>query len=166
MLPALCAAGRAPARQAGRRRSPLRVPPGHRLIIREAAEPVAEAVVSVEPDRTATLYWIETLPARRRCGLGRKLLSQALALLAEQGATEVALVVDDAPHSTPDSQAAARLFASFGFTLVDELWTYQYRHRRAHAAGHMSLRAALQTVAAPGGTTEPGTLRRALVRRP
>ena len=35
---------------------------------------------------------------------------------------------------------AARLFASFGFTLVDELWTYQYRHRRAHAVGHVSPR--------------------------
>lgn len=106
---------------------PCEFPPGHRLIIREAAEPVAEAVVSVEPDHTATVYWVETLPARRHRGLGRKLLSQALALLAEHGATEAALVVEDNPQPTPDSQAAARLFASFGFTLVDELWTYQRR---------------------------------------
>jgi len=105
---------------------PCDFPPGHRLIIREAAEPVAEAVVSVGPDRTGTVYWIETLPARRRCGLGRKLLSQALALLAEEGVTEVALVVDDAPQPACDSQAAPRLFESFGFTLVDQLWTYQH----------------------------------------
>ncbi|MEU2737901.1 GNAT family N-acetyltransferase [Streptomyces sp. NPDC007095] len=71
------------------------------------------------------------MPARRRRGLGHKLLAQALALLAEQGATEVApVVIDDAPHRTPGSQAASRLFESFGFTLVDQLWTYQHRHPR------------------------------------
>ncbi|MGW3953182.1 GNAT family N-acetyltransferase [Streptomyces sp. NPDC004752] len=112
---------------------PCEFPPGHRLIVREAAEPVAEAVVSVGPDRTATLYWIETLPTRRRCGLGRKLLGQALALLAELGATEVALVLDDAQQCAPDSQAAPRLFDSFGFTLVDQLWTYW--HRRPEPRG-------------------------------
>ncbi|MFJ9480074.1 GNAT family N-acetyltransferase [Streptomyces mirabilis] len=110
---------------------PCDCPPGHRLIIREAAEPVAEALVSVGADRTATVYWIETLPTRRRHGLGHKLLAQALALLAEQGATEVALVVDDAPQPAPDHQAASRLFDSFGFTLVDQLWTYQHQRPRA-----------------------------------
>ncbi|GAA3771072.1 hypothetical protein GCM10022206_07060 [Streptomyces chiangmaiensis] len=109
---------------------PCNNPPGHRLIIREAAEPVAEAVVSVEPDRTATVYWIETLPTRRRRGLGRRLLSQALALLAEQGATEVALVLDDTQQSASESQATTRLFSSFGFTLVDQLWTYQRQRPR------------------------------------
>ncbi|MFF4352567.1 GNAT family N-acetyltransferase [Streptomyces sp. NPDC001530] len=109
---------------------PCDVPPGHRLIIRDAAEPVAEAVVSVGPERTGTVYWIETRPTHRRRGLGRKLLRQALALLAEQGATEVALVVDDAPQPGPDSQAAPRLFESLGFSLVDRLWTYQHRHPR------------------------------------
>lgn len=107
---------------------PCDFPPGQRLIVREAAEPVAEAVVSVGPDRTATLYWIETLPSHRRRGLGHELLGQALALLAEQGATEVALVVDDPPHPGRDCQAAPRLFDSFGFTPVDQLWTYQCRH--------------------------------------
>lgn len=109
---------------------PCDFPPGHRLIIREAAEPVAEALVSVGPDRTATVYWIETQHTRRHCGLGRELLGQALALLADQGATEVALVVDDASQPCPDSQAAHRLFESFGFTLVDQLWTYQHRRPR------------------------------------
>ncbi|MFF0226988.1 GNAT family N-acetyltransferase [Streptomyces sp. NPDC004629] len=106
---------------------PCDFPPGHRLIVREDAEPVAEAVVSAGPDRTATLYWIETTPARRHRGLGRKLLGQALALLAEQGAAEVALVLDDAQPATCECQAATRLFRSCGFTLVDELWTYQHR---------------------------------------
>ncbi|WP_409467460.1 GNAT family N-acetyltransferase [Streptomyces sp. HC307] len=106
---------------------PCDFPPGQRLIVREAAEPVAEAVVSVGPDGTATVYWIETLPTHRHRGLGHKLLGQALALLAEQGASEVALVVDDPPHPVHDSQAAPRLFDSFGFTSVDELWTYQCR---------------------------------------
>ncbi|GGJ67054.1 GNAT family N-acetyltransferase [Streptomyces brasiliensis] len=105
---------------------PCDYPPGHRLIIREDSEPVAEALVSVEPGHTATVYWIETLPARRRRGLGRKLLSQALALLAEQGATEVALVLDDTQQSASESHTATRLFHSFGFTLVDQLWTYQH----------------------------------------
>ncbi|MFD7282104.1 GNAT family N-acetyltransferase [Streptomyces sp. NPDC059862] len=98
---------------------------------RESAKPVAEAVVSVGADRTATVYGIETLPTRRRCGLGHKLLAQSLALLSEQGAGEVALVVDDGPHPDPDSQAASRLFESFGFTLVDQLWTYQRQRPRA-----------------------------------
>ncbi|WP_189317813.1 GNAT family N-acetyltransferase [Streptomyces brasiliensis] len=114
---------------------PCDYPPGHRLIIREAAEPVAEAVVSVGPGHTATVYWIETLPARRRRGLGRKLLSQALALLAEQGATKVALVLDDAQQPASESQAATRLFHSFGFTHVDQLWTYQHRRPRAPRPG-------------------------------
>src|SRR2546426_404639 len=96
--------------------------------MREAAEPVAEAVVGVGPDRTATLYWIETMPTRRRRGRGRKLLRPPLALLAEQGATEVALVLDDAQPPTSDRQAATRLFRSFGFTLVDQLWTYRRQH--------------------------------------
>ncbi|UUU36183.1 GNAT family N-acetyltransferase [Streptomyces sp. CA-210063] len=107
---------------------PCGFPQGQRLIVREAAEPVAEAVISLGPDRTATVYWIETLPTHRRRGLGHELLGQALSLLAERGATEVALVVDDPAHAGQDSQAAPRLFDSFGFTLVDQLWTYQCRH--------------------------------------
>ncbi|GCB43048.1 GNAT family N-acetyltransferase [Streptomyces sp. NL15-2K] len=103
-------------------------PPGQRLIVRHGAEPVAEAVIGVGPEATATVYWIETRPTHRHRGLGHELLGQALALLAEQGATEVALVVDDPPHAGDDSQAAPRLFDSFGFTLVDQLWTYQSRH--------------------------------------
>ncbi|MYV46438.1 GNAT family N-acetyltransferase [Streptomyces sp. SID2888] len=110
---------------------PCDYPPGRRLIIREGAEPVAEAVVSVEPDHTATVYWIETLPTRRCRGLGRKLLSQALALLAKQGATEVALVLDDAQQPASECQAATRLFRSFGFTLVDQLWTYEHHAPRS-----------------------------------
>ncbi|WP_155059493.1 GNAT family N-acetyltransferase [Streptomyces blattellae] len=104
---------------------PCDVPPGHRLIIREAAEPVAEALAGVGPDRTATVYWIETQPAHRRRGLGRKVLGQALALLAEQGADEVSLVIDDIQNR--EGEPALRLFASFGFTFVDQLWTYQRR---------------------------------------
>ncbi|MGW1811185.1 GNAT family N-acetyltransferase [Streptomyces sp. NPDC002078] len=107
---------------------PCEFPPGYRLIIRDGAEPVAEAVVSVGPDRTATVYWIETCPTHRRRGLGRKLLGQALALLAEQGAVEASLVIDDVAARASDSRAVSRLFDSFGFTLVDELWTYQWRH--------------------------------------
>lgn len=117
---------------------PCDFPPGQRLIVREAGEPVAEAVVSLGPDRTATVYWIETRPTHRHRGLGHELLGQALALLAEQGATEVALVVDDPPHPGQDSQAAPRLFGSFGFTLVDQLWTYQCRHPRAPRPGRVN----------------------------
>jgi ribosomal protein S18 acetylase RimI-like enzyme len=73
------------------------------------------------------VWWIETLTAQRRHGLAQQLLSQALALLAEQGATEVALVVDDLPEAAPDRQAAPQLFDSFGFTFIDQLWTYEQR---------------------------------------
>jgi ribosomal protein S18 acetylase RimI-like enzyme len=110
---------------------PCDFPPGQRLIVRQGDEPVAEAVISVGPDHTATVYWIETLPTHRHRGLGHDLLGQALALLAEQGATEVALVVDARPATNDDTQAAPRLFDSFGFTLVDQLWTYRCRHPRA-----------------------------------
>ncbi|WP_431967298.1 GNAT family N-acetyltransferase [Actinacidiphila sp. bgisy160] len=106
---------------------PCEFPPGYRLIIREADEPVAETLVSVGPDHTATVWWIETLPEQRRHGLAQQLLSQALALLAEQGATEVALVVDDLPETVPGHQAAPRLFESFGFAFIDQLWTYARR---------------------------------------
>jgi ribosomal protein S18 acetylase RimI-like enzyme len=81
-------------------------------------------------DRTAIIYWIETRPTHRRRGLGHKLLSRALTLLAEHGATEAALVVDDTPHPASEGGAAVRLFGSFGFTFVDELWTYQHRRPR------------------------------------
>jgi ribosomal protein S18 acetylase RimI-like enzyme len=97
------------------------------LIIREEDDPVAETLVSVGPDHTATVWWIETLTAQRHHGLAQQLLSQALALLAEQGATEVALVVDDLPETVPDSQAAPQLFDSFGFAFIDQLWTYEQR---------------------------------------
>ncbi|MEV6946850.1 GNAT family N-acetyltransferase [Streptomyces sp. NPDC051172] len=107
---------------------PCEFPPGHRLIIRDGAEPVAEAVVSVAPDHTATVYWIETRPTHRGRGLGRKLLGQALALLAEQRAVEAALVIDDSGACASESRAVSRLFDASGFTLVDELWTYQRRH--------------------------------------
>jgi GNAT superfamily N-acetyltransferase len=106
---------------------PCEFPPGWRLIIREAAQPVAETLISVGPGHTATVCWIETLSPQRRRGLARQLLSQALALLAEQGATEVALVVDNLPEAVPDNQAAPQLFDSFGFAYIDQLWTYQLR---------------------------------------
>jgi ribosomal protein S18 acetylase RimI-like enzyme len=110
---------------------PCEMPHGRRLIIREAAEPVAEAVIGVGPDRTATIHWIETLPSRRRRGLARLLLGQALALLAEEGATEVSAVLDDAQQRSPGRAAASRLFDSFGFTFVDDLWGYQRQRPRA-----------------------------------
>ncbi|MCW2874279.1 GNAT family N-acetyltransferase [Actinacidiphila oryziradicis] len=115
---------------------PCEFPPGYRLIIREADEPVAETLVSVGPDHTATVRWIETLCTQRRHGLAQQLLSQALALLAEHGATEVALVVEDLPETVPDSRAAPRLFSSFGFAFIDQLWTYEQRRpNQARTAG-------------------------------
>ncbi|WBO66509.1 GNAT family N-acetyltransferase [Streptomyces camelliae] len=141
---------------------PCDFPPGHRLLLREDTEPVAEAVVGTGPDRTATLYWIETTPTRRRRGLGRRLLGQALALLAEQGATEVALVLDDAQPPTCESQAAIRLFRSFGFTLVDELWTYQHRRPEPRRPG-------AQAAGPPDGSRSDAgqaPVRRGLVRPP
>lgn len=110
---------------------PCEMPPGRRLVIREAAEPVAEAVVTVGPDRTAAIHWIETLPSRRRRGLARLLLGQALTLLAEEGVTDVSAVLDDAQQRSPGTAAASRLFDSFGFTFVDDLWGYQHQRPRA-----------------------------------
>ncbi|WP_369386513.1 hypothetical protein AB5J72_02110 [Streptomyces sp. CG1] len=47
-------------------------------------------------------------------------------------------VLDDAPLPTPDSQAARRLFGSFGFTRMDELWTYQQRRPPSPATWRMN----------------------------
>ncbi|NGO07397.1 GNAT family N-acetyltransferase [Streptomyces sp. HC44] len=103
---------------------PNEFPPGHRLVFHEAAEPVAEIVVSTARDRTATVYWLETVSPYRHRGLGRKLLDQALALLAEEGATHVVAVVGTSSRPTGTSGAAPRLFHEAGFELVDELWEY------------------------------------------
>lgn len=45
--------------------------------LRPEDEPVAEAVVSVGPDRTAMVDWIETCPTHRGRGLGREPLGEA-----------------------------------------------------------------------------------------
>jgi GNAT superfamily N-acetyltransferase len=106
---------------------PYDFPPGHRLVLREAGEPVAETLVSLGGDHTAVIRWIETVPTHRQRNLARGLLRQALALLAEHGAHQVAATVDHPVHATWHSHSALRLFHSCGFTKVDALWTYEHR---------------------------------------
>ncbi|GAA2664396.1 GNAT family N-acetyltransferase [Streptomyces vastus] len=103
---------------------PCEYPPGHRLVLHKAAEPIAEIVVSTARDRTAALYWIETAPEYRHRGLAGKLLDQALALLTEEGATHVVAAVGTTWRATGTTGTAPRLFHEAGFEVVDQLWEY------------------------------------------
>ena len=103
---------------------PCEYPPGHRLVLHKAAEPIAEIVVSTARDRTATVYWIETAPEYRHRGLAGKLLDQAMALLTEEGATHVVAAVGTTRRATGTTGTAPRLFHEAGFEVVDQLWEY------------------------------------------
>jgi Acetyltransferase (GNAT) family len=107
---------------------PYDSPPGHRLVLREAGEPVAEALVSLGSDHTAVIRWIETVPTHQRRNLACELLGQALALLTEHGAHHVIATVDHPAPATWRSHPVLRLFHSCGFTQVDTLWFYEHRH--------------------------------------
>lgn len=118
---------------------PCEYPPGHRLVLHKAAEPIAEIVVSTARDRTATVYWIETAPEYRHRGLVGKLLDQALALLTEEGATHVVAAVGTTWRATgttgtapaSSTRPASKWSTSCGSTTAGA----RPHRRRPHTAG-------------------------------
>ncbi|GGO98177.1 GNAT family N-acetyltransferase [Wenjunlia tyrosinilytica] len=96
-----------------------------RLTVREGRAVVAEASVDVVGG-IGVVRWLGVEPAARGRGLGRGVLGSALGLLAERGAGEVILYVDDdaPPGDERDRTAAKRLYESVGFVEVDRLHSY------------------------------------------
>ncbi|MFE0424981.1 GNAT family N-acetyltransferase [Streptomyces sp. NPDC058953] len=101
-----------------------------RLEIVEGGRTVAEALVETAHDGLGAVWWIGVAPAARRRGLGLRLLGSALDVLAECGAREVVLYVDDDPAMPPpvppedDRTAANRLYDRAGLTEVDRLYCF------------------------------------------
>ncbi|WP_018351934.1 GNAT family N-acetyltransferase [Longispora albida] len=97
------------------------------LRIDRGGETVAEATIGDPVAGVGVLWWISVQPQARGEGLGLKLLGSALELLAEQGAHEAILYVDDdAPADGPQrSRAAANaMYDRAGFTEVDRLYAF------------------------------------------
>lgn len=102
-------------------------PPGRRLEVRDDRRVVAEATVGLPVEGTGVLWWIGVEPDARGQGLGAALLGSATDVLADLGATEVILFVDDdAPPGDPerDRSAANRMYDRAGMTEVDRLYSF------------------------------------------
>ncbi|MFF3863998.1 GNAT family N-acetyltransferase [Streptomyces sp. NPDC002209] len=97
-----------------------------RLEARRLWHTIAEAEVQVSVHGIGVLWWIEVLPNQRGRGFGRRMLGSSLARLAELGAREAILYVDDdAPQGDPrDRTAANTLYETAGFIEVDRLYSY------------------------------------------
>lgn len=74
---------------------------------------------------TAMIGWLGVEDAARGRGLGAGLLAAGLWHLAEHGASDAVLCVDDdQPGSDRDRQAANRLYDRIGFRQIDRLHSY------------------------------------------
>jgi ribosomal protein S18 acetylase RimI-like enzyme len=86
---------------------------------------IADAEIGEPVDGIGVLWWIGVHPGHRAKGLGRALIGQSLKLLAERGAHEVILFVDDDESGGErDRTAANRLHDASGFEEVDRLSSY------------------------------------------
>ncbi|OIV35435.1 hypothetical protein BIV57_21575 [Mangrovactinospora gilvigrisea] len=96
------------------------------LSLMEGRTRVAKAQVGLPVAGTGVLWWISTRRRARGRGYGRVVLGAAGALLADLGAREVVLVVDDdAPEDQGRSRVAAkRMYRGAGFVEVDRLFSY------------------------------------------
>lgn len=113
--------------------------PGQQLVIRRSGEVIAEAAIGTPVAGIGVLWWISVEPAARGQKVGLALLGSALGLLAELGANEAILFVDDdAPAGDPerDRTAANRLYDKAGFEEVDRLVSFM----RAAPSRHSSSR--------------------------
>lgn len=85
----------------------------------------AEYTVTGTP-KTGSLEWISVNPPYQGSGIGRKLLTAALADMFTREASHVVLVVDDdAPGTERDRGHAKRLYDSIGVTEVARLLSYE-----------------------------------------
>jgi GNAT superfamily N-acetyltransferase len=100
------------------------------LVIGDREAPAASAEIALAGEGCGVLRWIDVEPAQRGRGIGRRLLRQALRLLALRGAQTVAAFVDHADPRERDPSAILRLLVSTGFQEVDRLWSYESPRRR------------------------------------
>ncbi|MEV6286998.1 GNAT family N-acetyltransferase [Kribbella sp. NPDC051770] len=93
------------------------------LLVRDG-EVLGEATVGEPVDGIGVLWWIAV--GVRRQGLGTGLLRAVANVLAERGAREVILYVDDDDAAADrDRSAAKALYARAGFREVDRLWSFK-----------------------------------------
>jgi GNAT superfamily N-acetyltransferase len=104
--------------------------PAWEFVIGAGEQPQASAEVALAGEGCGVLRWIDVEPAHRGRGIGRRLLRQALRLLALRGAQTVAAFVDHADPRERDPGPILRLLGSAGFQEVDRLWSYESPRRR------------------------------------
>ncbi len=107
---------------------------GRVLEVERDGQVVAEATVGDPVAGTGVLWWIAVNPDYQGRSLGTGLLGSALKVLADLGAREVILYVDDdAPDDDPErSRAAANaMYDRAGFTEIDRLWSYRFSAPKA-----------------------------------
>lgn len=103
---------------------------GWKVVIRRGTELVAEAVVGKPVNGTGVLWWIEVEPHYEGSGHGKRLLGAACQTLAEAGARELILYVDDDdPEGERSRVKANRLYDGAGFSEIDRLYSYKLRGR-------------------------------------
>lgn len=100
-------------------------PTGWRLEVDSGGDrPDGEAEIGCYGD-LGVLWWISVDEGARRRGLGRRLLTQALATLAKYGARSVMLFVDHDDPAKRDRRPAIALYKSMGFQVIDHLFSYE-----------------------------------------
>jgi GNAT superfamily N-acetyltransferase len=108
--------------------SPSTDPDGWRLRLRDTDGTVlGEAALGRPVDACSVLWWIGIVdPTQRGKGLGRTLLSQALSVLAENGAREVTALLGSSAdrHSEAERATAEHVLRKAGFTEVDRLFCF------------------------------------------
>ena len=104
--------------------------PAWQLVIGDNERPVASAEIALAGEGCGLLRWIDVEPAHRGRGVGRRLLRQAVRLLALRGAQTVAAFVDHADPRERDPSVILRLLGSTGFHEVDRLWSYESPRKR------------------------------------
>ena len=96
-----------------------------RVELTPGGTPVGSAELSLPAPGLGVIWWLEIDRDQRRHGHGRQLLRAARAVLAEAGANETILFVDEDRPGAPDRRPALALYLSEGFTIVDRLWSYR-----------------------------------------
>ena len=100
--------------------------------------PAGGAELSLPDPGVGVVWWLEIEPEHRGRGLGRQLLRSARAVLAEEGAADVVLLVDHDDPKARDRRPALELYLSEGFAVADHLWSYQRGEGEAEPGGSRS----------------------------
>lgn len=95
------------------------------LEVRSRMRTIATCQIGLATEGCGVLWWISVDESKRGSGIGRRLLRQALEVLASHGARTAILYVDDDDPSERDRRPAMSLYRSVGFEEVDRLWSYE-----------------------------------------